>query len=166
MNFDYSASGQTISASIMHAVRTGGKHIGGSRWGTREIWHVNRLSVPPKGIIRVELLEWNKSVRQAVDLKVNGKIVVSESQHVRLLRTWCDEELESSVEYEYAANDGCITTWNVYMMPRTDQPEMWTVNAAMWYEGDASRRVFHCNAGMTSPPTFVDLVYRISTRPL
>lgn len=163
MDIDYSATSQTIGASIMHAVRTHGKHIDGIRWGNRRVWHVNRLAVPPRGIIRLELLKWNGDLRQAVDLKVNGTIVVSPSQSVKLLRTWCDEDLEETVEYEYVANDGHITTWNVYMMPRSNQPEMWTVNAAMWYEDDELGRVFHCNAGMTSPPTFTDLVYRVST---
>ncbi len=165
MDFDYSNSGQTVSESIMHAVRTHGKQVDGIRWGARRIWHVNRLAVPPKGIVRLELIEWNKTIRQAVDLRVDGKIVVRDNQGVKLLRTWCDDTLQDIVEYEYAARDGFITTWNAYTMPRTDQPEMWTVNAGMWCEDEDSGRVFHCNAGMTSPPTFTDLVYRVQARP-
>lgn len=166
MEVDYSNSGMTISGSIMHAVRTHGKDIVGIRWGARMIWHVNRLAAPRKGIVRLELLRWNKAIRQAVDLEVKGKIVVGPDEHVKLLRTWCNDELEDAVEYEYSTRDGCITTWNAFLMPRTDQPEMWTANAGMWYEDDGSGRVIHCNAGMTSPPTFADLVYRISTRTL
>jgi hypothetical protein len=136
------------------------------RWGDRDIVVGDILQVPERGRFRLQLISKADEPRQGADVDVGpGKITLPRGQAVALLRTWFDEEYEDVVEYEYESPRGLMRTCNVYEMKLGHNlvEDRWGDFAGMWIEelgpGD---RIYHCSQGLSDPPNFNDLVYRLT----
>lgn len=117
--FDYSSSGLTLQqAMVAHAKRHPDTKNRPETilWGQHRVRTSDLIHVPSKGVVRLEFLTSSPSIRQGVDLKVNGWIDLPGGEHVSLLRTWQNELLEDVVEYAFFSKDGILRTWNVYEM--------------------------------------------------
>jgi hypothetical protein len=169
---DYAASGLTIQYAMLDHVQTfpdkdtRPDHI---LWGGRRIQTGDKITVPPRGIVRGEFSAVKGDVEQGFDLKVTGVLVLPDGRRVELLRTWYDPRYEPVVEYPFESQDGLLRVWNVY---RVSYPggqvveERWTGNAGFWVEQTSDdRRVYHCSPGTLSPPDFEALVFQITIEP-
>jgi hypothetical protein len=123
------------------------------------------MRVPERGQVRLEVLSRSRDPRQGADLDVvPGRIILARSE-VPTLRTWFDEEYEDVVEYDYHSPRGLLRTCNVYEMTLGGNvvEDRWGDDAGMWIEECGPRdRIYHCNSGLRTPPTFVDVVYRVT----
>lgn len=135
-------------------------------WNEQKIQTVDKISVRSRGRIRGQFIQQNFHAEQGFDLSVAGYFELQDGQRVKTLRTWNDSRYESVVEYPFFSEDGLISVWNVYK--RLDVSgrlveEKLTQNAAFWIEElDKSERIYHCSQGLSSPPNFEDLVFRIT----
>ena len=136
------------------------------RWGGRDVVVTDIMRVPEHGHIRVQALGRAEDVRQAADLDVSpGGIILPNRTVVPSLRTWFDSRYEDLVEFDYHTPRRLLRTHNVYEL-RLDnhvREDRWGDYAAMWIEElGACDRIYHCNSGLRNPPTFDDLVFRVT----
>jgi hypothetical protein len=170
--FDYSSSGLTLQqAMVAHAKRHPDTKNRPETilWGQHRVRTSDLIHVPSKGVVRLEFLTSSPSIRQGVDLKVNGWIALPGGEHVSLLRTWQNELLEDVVEYAFFSKDGILRTWNVYEMTYAGGQkveEKWTENAGFWVEANGeNERTYHCSHGMATQPDFNSFVYKLAINP-
>lgn len=165
---DYAMSGLSIWQAMLSQGKKRAKDERGPvtlRWGDKIVRTADVLQVPARGVVRLECLQCASDIRQGFDVKMNGGCVLANGEVVPLLRTWCDEKYESVVEYAYQADDGLLSTWNVYETWRGSElvVERWTGNAGFWTEEVGTLdRIYHCSAGPLSAPNFEYLVYRMT----
>jgi len=165
---DYAMSGMSIWKAMLDHGRKRPKAERGPlriRWGDRVVQTADVFEAPRNGTIWLECIRAVGAVRQGFDVKMNGGCVLGTGEVVPILRTWCDAEYEPVVEYEYRADDGLISTWNVYEVDRGTEvvPEKWTGNAGFWIEAVTPfDRIYHCSGGSCSTPDFESLVYRVT----
>lgn len=168
---DYAGSGLTLQQALVAHVK---RHPDKKSRPQTILWRGHRVRtsdlilVPCEGILRLEFLSFPQSIRQGVDLKVNGWIKLPGEEQVPLLRTWQNERLDDVVEYPFFTKDGYLWTWNIYEMTYPGGQiveEKWTENAGFWVEtiGD-HERVYHCSHGMASPPDFNSLVFKLTIK--
>jgi hypothetical protein len=169
---DYADSGLTIQYAMNdHATRFPNRRTRPRflLWSGLTIWTSDSIPVPRQGIVRAEFLSGDSSVRQGFDLRIHdGWIDVGNGEPSPLLRTWWDERFEDVVEYPFCSRDGQLWVWNVYEMtyPSGEKvEEKWTENAGFWMETiHENERIYHCSHGMTKPPNFDSLVFKVSIR--
>lgn len=169
---DYASSGLTLQqAMVAHAKRYPDRKSRPETilWGKHRVRTSDLIHIPSEGVVRLEFLTSSKSVRQGVDLKVNGWIALAGGEHISLLRTWQNELFDDLVEYAFFSKDGFLWTWNVYEMTYPGGQkveEKWTENAGFWVEvvGE-NQRIYHCSHGMAIRPNFDSFVYKLTIYP-
>jgi hypothetical protein len=171
---DYAASGLTIEAAMLDLVtRCPDKtarptHI---LWNGLSVKTADCLSVPTRGLVKIEILSKDSNVTQGIDLKIEeGALCLKGGEEVLLLRTWADDRYEDIVEYPYHSASGRLWVWNVYKLhlPNGEtRDEKWTGNAGFWIETiENYQRIYHCSNGRDGPPNFESLVFRLTVVPL
>ena len=167
IEYDYAPSGMSIWQAMLERGKKRAKNEGGPvtiRWSDKVIQTADVFQVPMRGTIRLECIQCADDIRQGFDVKMKGGCVLSDGKVVPLLRTWCDEKYEPILEYNYQADDGLISTWNVYETWRGTEliAEKWAGNAGFWVEEVGPLdRIYHCSAGPLPAPDFNYLVYRV-----
>jgi hypothetical protein len=168
---DYSETGLSIVEAFLEASgaypgRTPLDEPAAIRWGGHDVIVADIMRVPERGHVRLRALHRAQDIRQGVDLDVSpGRIILVDGTEVPVLRTWFDSEYEDLVEYDYHAPRGLLRTHNVYELRLGNhiREDKWGDYAAMWTEDVGPRdRIYHCNSGLRNPPTFDDLVYRVT----
>jgi len=168
---DYGSTGMTIQqAMVDHAKKYPDKTQRPDciLWDGVSVKTSDAWTTPKKGIVRAEILSANTDVEQGFDIKVDGWLELAKGERVPVLRTWKDERFEDTVEYPFFTRDQRLFVWNVYKMTypsgRTVE-ERWTENAGFWVEqAGENERIYHCSHGMSSPPDFESLVFKVSVR--
>jgi hypothetical protein len=167
-NYDYAESGMSIWQAMLDRGKKRPKNERGPvtiRWGDKIVQTADVIQVPRRGMVRLECVRSATDLRQGFDVKMRGGCVLANGEIVPLLRTWCDERYEPVVEYNYEADSGLISTWNVYETWRGSEltTEKWTGNAGFWIEEVGTLdRIYHCSAGPLETPGFESLVYRMT----
>lgn len=165
---DYAASGMSIWQAMLDRGKKRARNERGPvtiTWANRIVQTADVFKAPRRGSVRMECVHSAPSIRQGFDVKMKGGCVLENGEVVPVLRTWCDELYEPVIEYEYRADDGLISTWNVYETLRGSEltAEKWTGNAGFWVEAlNSLDRIYHCSAGSLTVPDFDFLVYRIT----
>lgn len=136
------------------------------RWAGRDIVVADMMRVPERGHVRLQALGRADDVRQAADIDVSpGGFILADGSAVPTLRTWFDSRHEDLAEFEYHTPRRLLRTHNVYELRLGNRirEDQWGDYAAMWIEElGASDRIYHCNSGLRNPPTFDDLVFRVT----
>lgn len=169
-NTDYSETGMPIVEAFTAAGDEYGRRpptdeAAAIRWGDHDIVAGDIMRVPERGRVRLEVISRADDVRQGADLDVSPGALSVAGSEVPLLRTWFDPEYEDAVEYDYHTPRGLLRTNNVYEMRLGShvREDKWGDYAAMWVEElGPTDRIYHCNSGLRTPPSFRDLVYRVT----
>ena len=166
---DYAGSGMTIQQAMLDQIKRFPDKSARPNyvlWGGLQIKTGDTFAVPAEGGVRTEFLSSKGDVEQGFDLKLDGWIRLAKGEKVSLLRTWDDPRYEPMVEYPFHSNDGLLSVWNVYKVHYPAgrvAEEKWTDNAGMWVEEVSTAvRIYHCSHGLTRPPDFEALVFRLS----
>src|SRR5215470_7001720 len=150
---DYAATGLTIGAAMLDLVTrypdktARPKHI---LWNGLSVKTADCLSVPIRGLAKIEILSKNSNVTQGIDLRIEeGALYLRGGEEVPLLRTWADDRYEDTVGYPYHSASGRLWVWNVYKVHLPNgktRDEKWTGNAGFWIETiNNYQRVYHCS---------------------
>ena len=136
-------------------------------WNGQEVWTHFELRTPKTGRLRLEFLSDPIEPMQGFDVKVeSGAIELLGGERVQLLRTWNDDQYESSVEYPYRSESGLIRVWNVYKRQWFNGEmvdEKWTGNAGFLVSRKDERTwLFRCSDGSPEFPVFSRLVVGVS----
>jgi hypothetical protein len=166
MGKDYAQQSVTIQQAMLMERKLA---LAGSRdisvnWGGRQVRSFDWISVPDRGTIRIELLRYAATPRQAVDVRAaNGAIVISPSEHVPVLRTWADSEFEDTLVYSYACSgELCISTATETRLPNGNlEIERFTGNSGFWIEERDGARTYHASSASAPTPDFESLVFSI-----
>jgi hypothetical protein len=132
-------------------------------WQGKMIKTADAVPVGNRGRFQVRFLSANPAHEQAVDVSVEGAILLPDGSKSSLLRTICDNRLEEIVEYEFTSNDGLLRIWNSYRVQRGTKWvwEKMTGNAGFWSEEVGGARIYHCSVGPLKEPDFESFVFEL-----
>ena len=134
-------------------------------WMGRTVTTADVLDVPATGWITLRFLSSRGASPQGVDMRVEGGwIELANGDHVDVLRTWCDDDLEPEVNYKYHTRSGRLRLYNVYEVVRGDETvvEKMTENAGFWIEPlGPLHKIYHCSPGWSYPADFEALVFEV-----
>ncbi|HEY9109649.1 MAG TPA: hypothetical protein VIN58_23495 [Roseateles sp.] len=166
---DFSRDGITVQSAMLRAASSNlyiRKTPPTIRWGMLALQTSDIVHVPNEGRFRLELLKLGADgIRQGVDVRVDGAIVMTDGAEVDTLRTWFTSEYEDFVEYSYRSTSGELRLWNVF---ETKNPagesfaSKWTGNAALQFvQVSNACREYHCSPGNLSVVDLESFVFRL-----
>jgi hypothetical protein len=167
---DYATSGLDIQYAMLdHFKRYQNKtlHSEYILWDGIKVKTGDWWVVPDRGRIKIELIEWQSGIEQAVDVKIeDGCLTLVDGTEVSLLRTWTDSRYDNIVEYPYFTRAGRLFVCNVFkrLWPsgRVTE-ENWTGNAGFWVdEISPLDRIYHCSHGAAPTPDFSLFIFRVT----
>ncbi|RYH20375.1 MAG: hypothetical protein EON54_26420 [Alcaligenaceae bacterium] len=166
---DYSTSGLDIGQAMLRAHKASGirklEHPARIVWVKIEVQTYDWIAVDAAARVRLELLSWRGTMRQGVDMQVDGGFVLADGSRVQLLRTWRDDRYEDSVSYDFTSRDGVLRVCNVSerILPTGKVvTDSLTGNAGMWIERiSPDERIYRCSAAPCDPPDFESLTFRV-----
>lgn len=137
----------------------------------KEIIGIDRISVPKKFKVAIRLISTNSEWKQAVDVKVNGKIYLKdggEAKHFALWESLFRDEPEDNgcVICSGTSKDGIFLVWNAWENKGTrTRHDAWTGNGGMIKE-EIREGVYryYCNDGHLDkyrPIDFDDIIFEV-----
>lgn len=169
---DFADAGVSISRAFVEARKSYSRELDPAAGPVAIIWERkpvilgDLIPIPTKGVLTIELISRNPNNRQGMDVEIPaGAISLPDGAQVPILRTWFDKGLSDIESYRYETTNGIARTCNVYETKRGSHisAERWTRNAGMrLVSQEGMSRVYECNHGSSTPPSFTDLVYRLT----
>jgi hypothetical protein len=129
-------------------------------------WVLIRLDrIPVKkrfsGTLRV--ISTNSEWKQAVRLKVNGKLIIN-SQNGNNFITWADDIKDNALHFEGTSKDLELMVYNAWEQDASiEKPytNAWQHGAAMIVEVDGNTRRYRCNDGHPDD-NFDDIIFEVT----